>query len=272
MVQSLKSSRCKNRNQWLKESFVEQEEATPKETPPRKNKKGKKKVKFPCLACKEEDHFTRDYPYLVDIQKFVEQSKNPTLAMLTNPFPAQHQQLVAQVPVQQPAPQSVATPSRAGSSSVHIMMADTIDLATRAKSCEKQPEGEPSTHADSPSQPQSNGPITFEKPTFEAPSHPSKGTLRFPFPWKICVENHTNTQKIIFDRFFHRVSFAFPYWVIHSWKTTKCFCLAFALVKHISKWDRGSLYKFHPRKKLNALSDLASFHARKRIWISILTV
>ena len=58
------------------------------------------------------------------------------------------------------------------------MMADAVDLATRAKNYEKQPEGEPSTHADSPSLPQSNGPLTFEKTTFKAPSHPSKGTLR----------------------------------------------------------------------------------------------
>ena len=57
-------------------------------------------------------------------------------------------------------------------------MADTVDLATRAKIYEKQPEGESSAHVDSPSQPQSHSPLTFEKPTFEAPSRPSKGTLR----------------------------------------------------------------------------------------------
>jgi len=57
-------------------------------------------VKFPCLAYKEEDHFTRDCLRLADIQKFVEQSKNRTPAMLTNPFPTQHQQLVAQVLMQ----------------------------------------------------------------------------------------------------------------------------------------------------------------------------
>ena len=99
MVQTSKSSRHKNKNKQRKESFGEQEEANPKETTPSKNKKGKKKVKFPCLACKEEDHFTRDCLRLVDVQKFVEQTKNPSLAVLTNPFPAQ-QQLVAQVPAQ----------------------------------------------------------------------------------------------------------------------------------------------------------------------------
>ena len=174
MVQTSKSSRRKNRNQQRKESSGEQEEATPKEAPSGKKKKGKKKVKFPCLACKEEDHFTRDCPRLADVQKFVEQSKNPPPAVLTNPFPAQQQQLVAQVPAQQTA----HPPSGATSSSVHIMMADAVDLATRAKNYEKQPEGESSTHVDSPSQPQSHSPLTFEKPTFEAPSHPSKGTLR----------------------------------------------------------------------------------------------
>jgi ribosomal protein L44E len=129
MVQTSKSSRRKRRNQRRKESSGEQEEANPKETPSGKNKKGKKKLKFPCLACKE-DHFTKDCPRLVDVQKFVEQSKNPPPAMLTNPFPAQHQQRVAQVPTQQPASQSTVALSGAGSSSFHIMMADAVDLAT----------------------------------------------------------------------------------------------------------------------------------------------
>ena len=56
-------------------------------------------------------------------------------------------------------------------------MVDSVDLATRAKNYEKQPEGEPSAQADSPLIPQSNGPLTFKKTTFEAPSRPSKGTL-----------------------------------------------------------------------------------------------
>ena len=120
----------------------------------------------------------------------MEQSKNPTPAMLINPFPAQHQQLVAQVPTQQPATQSVAAPSGAGSSSVHIMMANAVDLATRAKNYEKQPEGEPPTHVGSPSLPQSNGPLTFEKTTFEAPSHPSKGTLRCTHNLNACAAQH----------------------------------------------------------------------------------
>jgi hypothetical protein len=178
LMQTSKSSRRKNRNQQRKESSGEQEEATPKEAPSGKKKNGKKKVKFPCLACKEEDHFTRDCPRLADVQKFVEQSKNPPPAMLTNPFPAQHQQLIAKVPAQQPTQQNAPPPSGASSSSIHIMMADTVDLATRAKNYEKQPEGESSAHVNSPSQPQSHSSLTFEKPTFEAPSRPSKGTLR----------------------------------------------------------------------------------------------
>ena len=80
----------------------------------------------------------------------MEQSKNPTPAVLTNPFPAQHQQMVAQVPTQQPATQSVIAPSGAGSSSVCIMMVDAIDLAMRAKNYEKQLEGEASAHMDPP--------------------------------------------------------------------------------------------------------------------------
>jgi hypothetical protein len=137
----------------------------------------RKKLKFPCLACKE-DHFTKDCPHLADIQKYVEQSKNPKPVVLTNPFPAQHQQLVAQVPMQQPATQSAIALLGAGSSLVHIMMVDSVDLAMWANNYDKQPEGEPAAHADPPSLPQSNGPLTFEKTTFEAPSHHSKGTLR----------------------------------------------------------------------------------------------
>ena len=102
MVQTSKSSRRKSWNQWIKNSTGEQEEANTKETPSGNNKKGKKKLKFPCLACKE-DHFTKDCLRLADVQKYVEQSKNPTPVVLTNPFPTQHQQLVAQVPAQQPA-------------------------------------------------------------------------------------------------------------------------------------------------------------------------
>ena len=86
--------------------------------------------------------------------------------------------MVAQVLAQQPVTPSVAAPSGDRSSSVHIMMADAIDLAMQAKNYEKQPKGESSTHADSPSIPQSNGPLTFEKTTFEALSCPSKGTLQ----------------------------------------------------------------------------------------------
>ena len=94
-----------------------------------------------------------------------------------NPFPVQHQQMVSQVPTQQPTNQSATTPSGASSSSVNIFMVDFVDLTTRAKNYNKQPEGEPSGQADSRSIPQFNGPLTFEKPTFEALSCPSRGTL-----------------------------------------------------------------------------------------------
>ena len=89
LVQTSKTSRLKNHNQCKKNAPIEQSEANAKE-PNAGSNKGKKKLKFPCLACKE-DHFTRDYPRLADVQKYVEQSKNPPRVVLTNPFPAQHQ-------------------------------------------------------------------------------------------------------------------------------------------------------------------------------------
>ena len=97
-VQTSKTSRRKKCNQHKKNAPTEQSEANAKE-PNTGNNKGKKKLKFPCLACKE-DHFTRDCPCLVNVQKYVEQSKNPTPTMLMNPFPTQHQQMVSQVPTQ----------------------------------------------------------------------------------------------------------------------------------------------------------------------------
>ena len=67
MVQTTKSSRWKSHNQWRKNSSGEQEEANTKETQPsNNNKKGKKKLKFLCLACKE-DHFTKDCLHLTDV-------------------------------------------------------------------------------------------------------------------------------------------------------------------------------------------------------------
>ena len=102
--------------------------------------------------------------------------------------------------------------------------------------------------------------------------------VRYPLaPISVSLEDlsRKNTQKYTYQFstiFSTEWRFAFPYSVINSGKDSECFCLAFTLVKTISKWDRGSLYKFHPRKKWNASSDLASFHARKRIWIGVPTV
>ena len=90
LVQTSKTSRQKNRNQRRKNASIEKGEANVNKTQSgNNNNKGKNKLKFPCLAWKE-DHFTKDYLCLIDVQKFVEQSKNPMPAMLTNPFLAQH--------------------------------------------------------------------------------------------------------------------------------------------------------------------------------------
>ena len=178
LVQTSKSNQVggrKNCNHQKKNAPIEKCEQNAKE-PNDGGNKWKKKVKFPSLACKE-DHFNRFYPHLADVQKYVEQSKNPPPVVLTNPFPTQQQKMVAQVPKQQPTNHSVESPPRDGSSSINILMADSIDLTTQAKSYGKQPEGEPSTPIDSPLVPQSNGLLTLDKLTFDSPSCPSKGAL-----------------------------------------------------------------------------------------------
>lgn len=85
--------------------------------------------------------------------------------------------MVPQVPAEQPTNHNATTPSRVGSSSVNILMADSIDLTTWAKSYDKQPEGEPFTNVYSWSVPQSNGLLTLDKPAFDALLRPSKGAL-----------------------------------------------------------------------------------------------
>ena len=71
-------------------------------------------------------------------------------------------------------------------------MADSVDLTTRAKNYDKQPEGEPPDQEDSLSMPQSNDPLTFEKPIFEAPSPPSKGTLQHTHNMNARASQHYN--------------------------------------------------------------------------------
>ena len=89
------------------------------------------------------------------------------------------------------------------------MMADVVDLATRAKNYEKQPEGELSAHVDPPSLPQSNDLLTFEKTTFEAPSCPSKGTLRGTHNLNAQAAQHYN---IVEELPFPKESFALVNW------------------------------------------------------------
>ena len=85
--------------------------------------------------------------------------------------------MVAQVPAQQTTNHNATTPSGDGPSSINILKVDSIDLTTRAKSYEKQPKGEHSATIGSPSMQQSNGPLTFDKLTFDTPSRPSKEAL-----------------------------------------------------------------------------------------------
>ena len=50
--------------------------------------KGKRKAKYPCLLC-GGDHFMKECRCHEEINKFLK--SNPTLAVLTDPFPSQQQ-------------------------------------------------------------------------------------------------------------------------------------------------------------------------------------
>lgn len=94
--------------------------------------------------------------------------------MLTNPFPAQQQQMVAKAP-SPPSGNNVGKPLQgSSSSSATILMTNiVIEISTRAKNYDP-PKGE-SNEKENTSTSQLDGSLTLERPTFEIPFHPSKG-------------------------------------------------------------------------------------------------
>ena len=79
-----------------------------------------------------EDHYTKGCPHREEVNKFLKGNSQPIV--LTNPFPPQHQQMVAQ----NPAPLKgghAGHPSQVDASTCArvLMCTETIDLNTRAK-------------------------------------------------------------------------------------------------------------------------------------------
>ena len=64
----------------------------------------------------------------MDVEKYVEQNKNPPPDVLTNPFLAQHQKMFSQIPTPHTTNDNVSASSRGGTSYFNILMADLIDL------------------------------------------------------------------------------------------------------------------------------------------------
>ena len=147
------------------------QQENPKATTTENDNKGKRKAKYPCLLC-GGDHFTKESPRHEDISKFLK--SNPTLAVLTDPFPYQ-QQLIDHM-------------SNQGTSSsteeIRMMYSDIINLNTRSNSYDKPIEKKDENPSSekiplinySPSL--SNGPLTIEKPNIGLILHLPKNTLR----------------------------------------------------------------------------------------------
>ena len=77
--------------------------------------------------------------------------------------------------------------------------------------------------------------------------------LPFLFLGKFVSKNtkiFKNPKKSFLTVFSTECRFAFSYSVTNFEKDTECFCLTFILVKHNSKWDQGSLYKFNPHQNI----------------------
>jgi hypothetical protein len=72
------------------------QEVTKTQGPAAVGLKQKKKEKYPCMIC-VEDNYTKDCPHKDEVTWFLKGNSQPTV--LTYPFPPQQQQMIAQNPV-----------------------------------------------------------------------------------------------------------------------------------------------------------------------------
>lgn len=153
---SCKQPRGKKKNKGKLKKFSFEKRGKQSQQLTTKGSQNKRKVKYPCMICKEY-HFTKDCPHLVKVHQFLEQgSYSSQPAVLTNPFPPRHQQMVSQNPGNhQGHPPQGGAPSNANIMMLNFM----IGLFMRANNYDipKVPKDQPSTS-------QSNGPLNIEKP------------------------------------------------------------------------------------------------------------
>ena len=98
--------------------------------------KQKKKVKYLCMIY-AKDHYTKDCPRKDEVTWFLKGNSQPMV--LTNPFPPQQQQMIAQNIVPS---QGVQTGHIDASTSAHVLMManETISLMTREKTYDTNPD------------------------------------------------------------------------------------------------------------------------------------
>ena len=154
-----------------------QQETTQTQEPTAEPKQ-KRKAKFPCMIC-EDEHYTKDYPHKEKVMKFLKGNSQPTV--LTDPFPPQQQQMVAQ----NHAPSQGGKPGHGdASTSAHVLMMsnETVVLTTRAKTYnttpDKQVNESPPSQPSTTTPPLSNGSLQIEKPIFDNVLRPPKGLIR----------------------------------------------------------------------------------------------
>ena len=86
-IQSTKTPGNKKKGKGKNKNPRNQQE-NPKDTTPNNDNKGKRNANYPFLLC-GGDHFMKEGPHREEISKFLK--SNPTLAVLTDPFPSQQQ-------------------------------------------------------------------------------------------------------------------------------------------------------------------------------------
>ena len=71
----------------IKMNPPEQDNQQTQETPTG-DTKGKRKIWLPCMVCDTQDHYTKYFPHLKEVQQYLKEHPNQS-EVLTNPFPAQ---------------------------------------------------------------------------------------------------------------------------------------------------------------------------------------
>jgi hypothetical protein len=129
----------------------------------------------------EEDHYTKYFPHCEEVAKFMKGTSQPVV--LTNPFPIQQQQMVAQNHVPPQGGNAVHPHHKDASLSAQVLMCNgPISLMTRANTydidLDNHANGGATNNPSTSTPPPSSAPLQIEMPSVDSVFHPPKGTIQ----------------------------------------------------------------------------------------------